>query len=631
MAEANEPQPSEEGEPTFDAGAVATAAALDEARDDPALRPDLQAFFAAQRELIEAQKHHLHVQLDQLRLKIAGDWMRLALQALTLTAVLIIVVVVGSIVRDAMNDHGLVIESFTAPPQLVERGLTGEAMADQMLGRIAAIRRIANGSSITVSDDVRAGGADVLKVEIPETGLSLDQVERFLHQSLGHARRLAGTVSEDGEGHVAIELGLSGADPIRVEGDAADLDKLMQQAAEKAFAAFDPVNYVLYLRGMGRDDEAFAAAEQNYRLAKTTLEVYDGLSLWANTDGDRVRALQRGALAAQIYPKGWAGWSEMAAANTQLGHDEAALAAARRMVATRREDQWRNHRDAFAYLMRGGRIKIDKLLGDYAKLESETGQNLGYDRLNAADRYGDLMRARAGEHDCTGARTYLSDAQIAGPASTYDELDGRWLLAVCEQDWPAAVSAAQDATTLVSAVFAKAQATAKGRYATMLATLLQPRLALALANTGKLAEAKALIDASALDCYFCLRVRGQVAAASGDAAGADRWFAEAVRQGPSLPFAYLEWGQAKLARGDSAGAITEFQFGQAKAPQFADIPEAWGEALARRGDYAGAVGKYSAANALAPHWRRLHQAWSEVLQKLGRSREAQVQLAQAGA
>ena len=103
-----------------------------------------------------------------------------------------------------------------------------------MLGRIATIRRAANEHSITVSDDVRSGGADSLKVEIPETGLSLDQVERFLHQSLGHARRLNGVVSEDAGGHVSIEIGLSGADPIRVEGNAADLDKLMQQAAEQA-------------------------------------------------------------------------------------------------------------------------------------------------------------------------------------------------------------------------------------------------------------------------------------------------------------------------------------------------------------------------------------------------------------
>ena len=163
-------------------------------------------------------------------------------------------------VGDAMDDHGLVIESFSAPPDLAARGLTGQVLAQDVLGRVAAIRRIANNNSITVTDDVRTEGAESLKVEIPETGVSLGDVESWLHRKLGHAKRLAGEVSQDGAGDVAVELHLSGAGPIIVQGPAASLDGLVQQASEKAFAAFDPTNYVLYLLGSGRDDDALAAA-----------------------------------------------------------------------------------------------------------------------------------------------------------------------------------------------------------------------------------------------------------------------------------------------------------------------------------------------------------------------------------
>ena len=69
MAEAAESEPAEEIEPAFDTGAVAMAAALDEARDDPALKDQVAAFFAAQRKLVEAQTHHLHVQLRQVHLR----------------------------------------------------------------------------------------------------------------------------------------------------------------------------------------------------------------------------------------------------------------------------------------------------------------------------------------------------------------------------------------------------------------------------------------------------------------------------------------------------------------------------------------------------------------------------------
>ena len=52
MVEAAEPDPSEENEPAFDTGAVAMAAALDEARDDPSLRDHVEAFFDVQKKLV---------------------------------------------------------------------------------------------------------------------------------------------------------------------------------------------------------------------------------------------------------------------------------------------------------------------------------------------------------------------------------------------------------------------------------------------------------------------------------------------------------------------------------------------------------------------------------------------------
>jgi hypothetical protein len=608
---------------------MATAAALDEARGDPALRPALEAVFDAQRGLLEAQRHHLHVQLRQLKLRIAGDRIRLALQALTLAAILGLVVMIGAIVRDAVNDNGLVIDRFTAPPQLVAQGLDGEALADQMLGRIAAIRRLANANSITVSDDVRGRGADSLKVEIPETGLSLDQVARFLHESLGHAQRLNGAVSEDAHGHAVIDIGLSGADPIRVEGDAADLDRLMQQAAERAFAAFDTVNYVLYLRASGRHDEAMAAAERNFKLARTPLDIYDGLSLWANTDGDRRRALVRALLATETYPKGWAGWSEAAQASRQLGHDEAALAYLRRELATRREDQWRNHRAAFPFILLLARTGVARALGDDRQLGIEAVRRLDYDRRTVSDRYLALVEARAGEHDCAAAGRDLAYARATGPLSPTEELDAGWKLAVCRDDRASALAAAQSLAAAYAARAAAAQGDEVGYYATPLATLYQPRLALALSRAGRQAEAASLIAASPPDCYLCASIRGQIAAAGGDAAGADRWSAEAVRQAPSLPVAWLQWARIRLARGDAIGAMAELKIANARAPNFADPLELWGEALARQGDADGAVGRYARANALAPRWGRLHLAWGEALQRLGRDDAARAQFALA--
>jgi tetratricopeptide (TPR) repeat protein len=156
-----------------------------------------------------------------------------------------------------------------------------------------------------------------------------------------------------------------------------------------------------------------------------------------------------------------------------------------------------------------------------------------------------------------------------------------------------------------------------------------PWEALTDAMTGDFAGAHKLIDQTPADCYLCVRVRARIFAAEKNWPQAEHWFAEATRQGPSLPFAELEWGEMLLARGDAAGAIEKFKLAAQKGPHFADPLEAWGEALATQGDCDAAVRKFEAANAFAPRWGRLHLKWAEALQKLGRTKDAAGQYALA--
>ncbi len=128
-----------------------------------------------------------------------------------------------------------------------------------------------------------------------------------------------------------------------------------------------------------------------------------------------------------------------------------------------------------------------------------------------------------------------------------------------------------------------------------------------------------------MDCYPCLRERGRIAAAAHDWAGAERWFAEAVRQGRSLPFAYADWAEMRLARGDALGAIAGLRLAHEKGPHWADPLELWGEALMRRGDLSGAVASFAEADKHAPKWGRNHLMWGEALMLAGRYREARAQ------
>jgi tetratricopeptide (TPR) repeat protein len=162
-------------------------------------------------------------------------------------------------------------------------------------------------------------------------------------------------------------------------------------------------------------------------------------------------------------------------------------------------------------------------------------------------------------------------------------------------------------------------------------TAWTPLASLAQAKAGDVAGAQALVATTPLDCYNCVVARGQIDAVAHDPPGAARWFAEAVRQGPSLPFAYLEWGRALLDRGEVDRAVAELTLAHQKGPRFADPLEVWGEALMRRRDYAGAAAKFAEADRDAPRWGRNHLYWGEALMLAGHYREGRKQFETANA
>jgi tetratricopeptide (TPR) repeat protein len=248
-----------------------------------------------------------------------------------------------------------------------------------------------------------------------------------------------------------------------------------------------------------------------------------------------------------------------------------------------------------------------------------------------SDRFVRAARAAALLHDGGTAAGRLARLETLGDGQTLPVLEARWRLAAAVGDWPSARATAEALMKAADLARAASQASAAGFIQAKRETVYEPWLALSQARTGQVTQAQAVVGQTPLDCYLCVRARAQVAAAAGDRAGADRWFAEAVRQGPSLPYAHLEWGQAKLARGDVRGALAELAKARSLGPRFADASEAWGEALLASGDAAAAEQKFQAAAALAPRWGRLHLKWGEALARRGRAEDAHSQFKAASA
>ena len=166
--------------------------------------------------------------------------------------------------------------------------------------------------------------------------------------------------------------------------------------------------------------------------------------------------------------------------------------------------------------------------------------------------------------------------------------------------------------------------------ATVLSTRYRPLQALAQAHLGEFAGAHRTIDGTPSDCYPCVRARGAIDVLEHNDAGAAWWFARAISEAPSIPFAYADWGAMLLHQGDYDSAIAKFKLAHEKGPHFADPLEMWGEALMQKNRSDLALAKFQEANQYAPNWGRLHLKWGEALLYAGRKDEAKKQFAEAG-
>lgn len=620
--------------PPDQASSAAVSIALGRAsRSGKSLDEATRTFLREQTELIRLQKEHLHeqraLQTSRLRWGRFSDRLRALLQVMTVVVGLGVIALIAAMAWSAHEDHSLVVEAFSAPPSFAQRGMTGDVVAADVMQRIDAISRKVNSlGSFSAASSVSADPRDDVKLEIPQTGVSVAELWRALRDWVGSERKVSGALRETADGNIELTARLTGHDTIAVTGAPADLERMEQQAAEQIYAASDAGNWVNYLDWSGRTAEAQAALPHLLDAAHTPLERAGLLTLWSNHVRDPVRSRALAMMALRIDPGMTTGYFEKLRTEGLLGHAEAQLAAARALLTTRESDQPGQIRgNGFAWALALARGAIDRLSGDFAGASAEAAR--------AGDDPAHLVVAQtryvAGMHDAAQARSLLAEASAYTTTDPSDLRLARYEADAAAEAWPAA---AADADGLIAqAEQARAKATtADDRLGIGWKELIfyRPRLADARLHLGDLAGAQAAVAPTPLDCYDCLRERGRIAAARRDWPAAQRWFAEAVRQAPSPPFAYADWGAMLLAKGDVAGAIAKCTLARQMGPRFADPLELWGEALMRQGDFAGAAQKFRAADERAPRWGRNHLRWGEALARLGRVDEARAQWRAAG-
>ncbi len=143
--------------------------------------------------------------------------------------------------------------AFSAPPDLAAKGLGGEVLASKLLDRLNAMQN-ATSSSRAPSSFSHDWNNDI-KVAIPDTGISLGEAIRYLHNWLGREMHLTGELYETGQG-IALTVRLDNEPGETFSGPASDLDAIVQRAAEAVFRRAQTYRYAVYLEDHGRRGEA---------------------------------------------------------------------------------------------------------------------------------------------------------------------------------------------------------------------------------------------------------------------------------------------------------------------------------------------------------------------------------------
>ena len=559
-----------------------------------------------------------------LRVRHISDVLKLGFELAVAFIVVVVAIGLAATIWQAAHADGLVIESFNVPQPMAERGITGEVIGGKLLDKLTRMQN--ETQSLRAASTYANDWTNDIKVEIPDTGMSLGQVVRFLNGWLGHQMHLSGDLYETADS-IAMTARIDDEPGQTFTGKPADLDAVVARAAEAVYARAQPYRYSVYLGGQMRFPESIDVLR---RLVVTGPPMdrawgFVGLSYLYTTRGEYERARAYNIQGRQIDPHLW-NLSDTVIEQMQ-DHEERQLLETRREVALLDGGSASGSDAKTVRLYRQLDVGVeDQLVGDYqAALANDV-----FPPDTAPDAAETVaVGIAASMHDVSLARYHLRQADDM-PLALIDSANrdcSAGQLFLDEQDWRAAIAQFEKAAASFTALDAQTQGWLAAR--PQITVNVAPFEAYAEAKLGDFAKADGVLAATPEDCDTCVLARGRIAALRKDWSGAARWFVLVSARSPDIPFADTDWGQMLMAKGDLDGAIAKFASANKKGPHFADPLEMWGEALIAKNRSDLALAKFAEANKYAPNWGRLHLKWGEALLWSGDKIGAQKQFAVA--
>jgi tetratricopeptide (TPR) repeat protein len=591
--------------------------ALERVDDDDAAN----ALLKKHTELLEAQIRTERLDHGAKRMAMAARFL-IAFAALAIASGFIWMVLAAS------ADRSLVIEAFATPPDLAARGLSGQVLAANLADRLGEIDRAAN--SFRSPETMSTNWGDDVKIEIPSTGISIGELDRFLRRKLGRETVIGGSVFRTPQGlRMTVRTGVLGT--VEQTGSDAQIEDMIRKAAEGVFNQTQPYRYSKYLEFSGRLPEAMAVARSD-----------------AQSDDPKERA--------------WA-WAQISNLLDRVGNDVASAAAGKRAIAEDPSNAlaYLNTANAYGHLAQNGLAapygaEASRLGSTPSGGLSDVGINTSRSNLAAGPAFaGDFQRALrqlseetgpvyAGVresnqgvrvlnllamHDISGARAAGTTMPDSYFISNFTQGSGvtvpQHLAADQMENWPLALK-------LDDQMLATVATNPEGKaVADIVRTrFILPIQAADLAYAGRIEEAQAIAKTLPLNCDNCAEVRMMIAAFARDYPAAYRWLAEARRWGGDTPFQPTLLGQILENQGQHAAALQLAEQAIRVGPKYPDALKLKADALRRLNRLDEAVESYRAAAKGAPRWGRLQIDWGFAEMRRGHWADARKHLASAG-
>jgi tetratricopeptide (TPR) repeat protein len=599
------------------AEAFAAAVAAIASRQDPQVARDTSAFLHDQSELLKIQKKHLedehaarlHFLQGQARevdLRRFGLRLRVGFQLFTVLVATLIGLGSAVMIRDAVTSRSVVVDRFEAPASLAEMGLTGRVIAaavhDRLVELQAATRIAAQKRAIS------GAWANEIGIEVPEVGVSISQLERALRVRFGHDQHISGDLVKTGSVGFALTVRGAGVLPKTFADAKGDLNALVTKAAEYVYGESQPGSFAHYLANdVARYDDTVAFAKSH--LAAASIDDQPLLlNYWANAvavsspdgSGDR-QALPLFQEAVRINPEYWNGYDNIGNSLAILGDEERALQTGLQLIKVAGgrpgkapESAYLTY-DLLTYNLGASRASQ---LSSIASTGGGVNQ-AGYGAAGLGVALTDIQL-----HEVETARLRLTTA-VWNPQN---HLDVGWitysraLIAEEVRDLTAAATSWDD----YALVYADRSVAIGNPWSLCWAAPTYEKTAQPVKADAALAAPLKVSGASTyVDCY---RFKGDVLDLRGNWAGAQQWYAKAVKLAPSIPSGYYSWGLALAKRGDLDGAAEKFKDANRRGPHWADPLKAWGDVMVKQGNTKEALVKYVEALKYAPNWKELKEA-----------------------